>query len=424
MPSKRKHHAIFYGWWIVGSSSLLQLLTGGFVTLGFTAFFEPIADEFGWSYTQISLAASLRGLEAGLLAPLVGFLIDRWGPRRLVFAGITITGLGLLLVSRINSLGMYYAGFALIAMGLSGCSPTAALTAAANWFRKKVGIATGIITSGFACGGLLVLLIVKLIDAYDWRTTLIILGITIWVIGIPLSLLLRHKPEPYGYLPDGEEDEITTPDQTPTPADTNEVNISTKQALGSRTFWHITLAMAFQLLAIGTVSTHIMPYLSSVSIQRSTSSLVAMALPLVSITGRLGSGWLSDRFSKKLVATGFFAVMLAGLLCLNQASREAMWIMAPFIILFGMGWGGNNTIRASLMREYFGRSNFGSIFGFLMGTSVLATMAGPVFAGWVFDTWGSYQIAWITLIIIVSAGMILMATTPPVTTRAQMTDRH
>ncbi len=91
---------VFYGWWIVGACVFILLYTSGVIHFGFTAVVEPIAEEFGWSYAQISLASSLRGLEMGLLAPLVGFLVDRWGPRRLVFGGSILVGLGLLVLSR------------------------------------------------------------------------------------------------------------------------------------------------------------------------------------------------------------------------------------------------------------------------------------------------------------------------------------
>ena len=119
---------IFYGWWIVIASFLVALYTGGVIYYGFTAFFEPIAKEMGWSYTQISLAASLRGLEVGLLAPLVGILADRWGPRKVLFGGILITAAGLFLLSSASSLFTFYVAFALLAIGLSACSVAVLLT--------------------------------------------------------------------------------------------------------------------------------------------------------------------------------------------------------------------------------------------------------------------------------------------------------
>ena len=146
---------IFYGWWVVGGSVLIAMYVAGAVFYGFTAIFEPIADELGWSYTQISLAASLRGLEMGLLAPLVGILTDRWGPRRLIFGGAIITFLGLLMLGRTTSVGTFYVAFVLVAVGMSTCTMTVLLTAVTNWFQRRVGIATGIAVSGFGLGGLM-----------------------------------------------------------------------------------------------------------------------------------------------------------------------------------------------------------------------------------------------------------------------------
>jgi len=139
MPSHRNPFKVFYGWWIVVASFLTALYLGGAVFYGFTAFFEPIVDEMGWSYTQLSLAASLRGLEMGILSPIVGILADRWGPRRLIFGGVLVTVASLLLLSSTTSLIMFYVSFALLAIGVSACTVTVLLTAVANWFRRKWG---------------------------------------------------------------------------------------------------------------------------------------------------------------------------------------------------------------------------------------------------------------------------------------------
>jgi len=395
---------------------------GGFIVFGFTAFFEPLANEFGWSYAQISFAASLRGMESGILAPLVGLIVDPWGPRRLMFGGILILGIGVMLLSRTASLGMFYGAFALVAIGTSGTSPTVAMTAVANWFQRKVGLATGIITCGFALGGLLVPLIVRLIDIFDWRTAIFILGLVILVIGLPLSLLIRHKPEQYGYLPNGEQSNVTTLGESLVPVKTIEVDVGARQALKSRAFWHIGLATAFQYLATSAVIVHVMPYLSSVGIARSTSSLVVMGTPLISIIGRISSGWLGDRFDKKRVAAGCLATTSLGLLFFSYASNEGMWLLVPFIILFSIGWGGTATIRAALLREYFGRSRFGTILGFIMAMQALGNITGPLFAGWAFDNWGSYNTAWLAFACLVFAGLIIMVTTPPVGTNVRVSD--
>lgn len=405
---------VFYGWWIVAGHFFYSLLMGGFIILGFTAFFQPIVDEFGWSYAHISLATSLRGIEAGLFSPFVGFLVDRWGPRRLVFIGAILTGLSLIFLSYVNSLGLFYLGFALISIGLIGGSPTVAMPAIANWFRKKLGIAAGISTSGFACGGLLIPFVAKLIDVYDWRTALVILGIITCVLGIPLSLLFRHKPEQYGYLPDGEKSTINTTDEAFESAKKIEADFGTKSVVRSSTFWKLVVSMTFNYIAISAVVVHIMPYLNSVNISRSAGSFVAATVSLLGIIGRLSSGWLSDKFNKKKVAIGFFAMSVLGLLCMSYISREAIWLIVPFVMLFGIGWGGNVTIRVILLREYFGKSNFGSIMGLMMGIIAWGGLVGPIFVGWVYDNCANYQIAWLSLTAIVFLGMVLVANTPRV----------
>ena len=394
----------------------------GAVALGFTAFVEPIANEYGWSYAQIALGASLRGAEVGILAPLIGLLTDRWGPRRLMFGGSFLLGLGLIFLSRTTSLGIFYGGFVVVAAGVSGLSPTVMMTAVANWFWKNIGTATGIMVSGFALGGLLVPAVVRLIDAFGWRPAFFILGVGMWVVGLPLSLLFRHKPEQYGYLSDGERSHTGFPGEGPVPAQIYDVHIGVKQALRSRAFWHIGLAIAFQFLAVNALIVHIIPYLSSVGIARSTSSLVVMGTGITNFVGRLVSGKVSDSINRTRVAAGFIAITCLALLFFSYASIERVWLLVPFTILFGLGWGGMSPMRGVLVREYFGRAKFGTILGLLMGMTALGSVGGPLFVGWIFDRQGSYHVAWLVVTCFVLAALIVMATTQPLRIAAQPDD--
>lgn len=414
---------VFYGWWIVAASFLITLYTGGVIFYGFTTIFEPIANEFGWSYTQISLAASLRGLEIGLLAPLMGILVDRWGPRRLIFSGAIITCLGLALLSRTTSLGMFYGAFTLMAIGTGSCGVTVLMAAVANWFHRKVGIATGIAMCGFGFSGLIVPVIVRLIDIFEWRTTMIILGLGMLVIIPPLSLLVRHKPEPYGYLPDGEVNSTLIPDKGSAPAQSVEFDIGVKQALKSSAFWHISLALMYQFMVVSAVVTHVMPYLSSIGIARSTSSFVALAIPLISIIGRLGFGWFASKRDNRQLTAGAFTLMSLGLLCFGYASTGWDWLLVPFLILFAIGYGGNMILRAVLLREYFGRSSFGTIYGFHMGILMVGTFVGAPLAGWVFDSWGSYQSIWFVFAGLAVVALIAIVSAPPVSNDTQLADK-
>jgi MFS family permease len=406
---KRK---LFYGWWIVGAGFFISLYSGGVIFYGFTALFEPVASEFEWSYVQVSLAASLRGMEMGLLAPLVGIIVDRWGPRRLIIAGAVVMGSGLIILSRVNSLAMFYGAFAVIAIGISAMSGTVMLTSVVNWFRRKVALATGIMVSGLAIGGLLIPVITVLIDECGWRTAMVVLGLCAWVIIVPLALLFRHKPEQYGHLPDGEVSSTAVVEEKPvldqsTPAGVP-ATVETRRA-----FWHISLATMLQMLIMSAASTHIMPYLTSINISRSAASLVAGVVPLASIGGRLGFGWLGDRLDKKVVAALGSSLIALGMLCFGGLITGWIWLLLPFLIFFSTGWGGSVVVRVVLLREYYSRVQFGRTYGFLVGISTLGHVAGAPLAGWVFDEWGAYFGAWFAFAALAVVSLVIFLTIPP-----------
>jgi MFS family permease len=390
---------IFYGWWIVLACFFIGLYVGGVVFYGFTAFFDPIREEFGWSYTQISFAVSLRGLEMGLMAPLVGFLVDRFGSRKLILYGTFTVGLGLIFLSLTRSLGVFYGAFLLVAFGAGGCTVVVPMSTVANWFHKKVSIAMGVMASGIGFSGFLVPLIVWLIDGYGWRTTLVILGLGMWIMGIPLALVIRDRPEQYGCLPDGE----SSPDPIPKLKIKDKgVEIGFKEALKKRSFLNLCAVEAIRMITVAAIIIHVMPYLGSEGIPRHTAGMVAGAIPLFSIIGRFGFGWLGDIFDKKYVLV--WALFLMGLGMLAFCYVRVTGVILLFLLLFAPGYGGGMVIRGAILREYFGRDSFGKMFGILMGFGSIGGIIGPTLAGWSFDTLGSYSTIWF-----VFCGMIGLA---------------
>jgi MFS family permease len=412
MNPKDKQTRFFYGWYIVGACVLITLYTGGVVHFGFTAVFEPIAKEFSWTYAQVSLASSLRGLEMGLLAPFMGFLVDRYGPRKLIFLGSFVTFAGFILLSRTNSLLTFYISFGLLAVGMSTCAGTVLMAPIANWFQRRAGIAMGIVASGFGLGGLLVPVVTVLIDTFEWRTAMFVVGIGMLVIVVPLSLLVRHKPEPYGYKPDGERIDLGANINLQNLDPIDEINLTVRQAVKSRTFWQLGFSSMCHAFVVGAVVTHLMPYLSSVNIDRTTSSIVAFILPSMSITGRLGSGWLAARYGSRHVFSAGFLLMTIGVFVFAYVSNQILWLVIPFIITFSTGWGLSVTSRLSFMRESFGRANFGKIMGFISGMMMVGNVTGAPLAGWIFDTWDSYKGAWFVCSAVAIMGAILIHTMP------------
>lgn len=369
-------------------------LWAGALFYGFTAFVNPIVAEFGWTYLVVSLAASLRSVEIGVLGPVMGFLSDKVGPRSVVALCGLVSGAGLLLLSRTSSLAMFYAGFIVLSIGFSGLGQVVTTTAVANWFRKKVGQATGLAIAGYGAGGLLLPLMVWLIDQHGWRMTLAILGFATWLVIPPASLLLRHRPEQYGYRPDGESPGVPEAPQNGVNASPIEVEFTTSQALKTKAFWSLALAFAIQFMVLNGVTLHVMPYFAELGLPEKLAALVAMFIPLVSVAGRLSLGWLGDIFDKRFVMAAAFFLQALGLtfFCYGRA----LWQFVIFLASFSPAFGGALALRSAMLREYFGRQAFGSIQGLMMAVITLGGIIGPAFAGWVFDVRGSYQLAWLS----------------------------
>jgi len=273
-------------------------------------------------------------------------------------------------------------------------------------------MAIGIVASGFGLGGLLIPVVTKLIDVLQWRTAMVAVGIGTLVIVLPLSLVVRHKPEDYGYQPDGETSNREYLSDTQPSRTSLEVSISAKQALKRRAFWYVSIASMCQAFVVSAVLTHIMPYLGNLGITRSLSSLVALIVPITSIGGRLGSAWLCDKWGNKQVFTASYALLTMGLLLFGYISSERMWLLVPFIITLSFGWGISVTTRISLLREYFGMGSFGTILGFVSGIMMLGNITGAPVAGWVFDTWGTYQGAWLSFGVLTIVGVLLALSIP------------
>ena len=391
---------IYYGWWIVLANFMIVFYVAGTIFYGFTAFIDPLVAEFGWSYAQVSLASSIRGLEMGLLAPVVGLLVDRFGSRRLLFIGIIVLGAGIILFGFTQSLLMLYGSFVLIAFGAGGCTSVVTLTVVANWFDRNVSKAMGVMVSGFGASGLIVPIIVWLIGAYGWRTAAITLGLGMWIIGLPTACIVRNKPEDYGYYPDGRRSEDGL--KPTSEGNAFRADVRFRQVLKKRAFLFVNLSETIRLMTLTAVITHIMPYLSTMNFSRITAGLVAAGIPLLSVIGRFGFGWLGDLVEKKHAMAAAFSLMGLGVLCLSYITVDVL--LYTFIFFFSVGYGGLAVLRGAFLREYYGRKFFGKLMGIMMGFGAVGGVIGPTAAGWVFDRAGSYHLIWL-----VFTGLVLMA---------------
>ncbi len=400
---------IFYGWWIVILSFVVGVYGGATIWYGFTAFFDPLVKEFAWSYTAISLAASLRGAESGLMDIIIGFLADRFSIRRIILGSSILVGIGWLILSRVNSLGTFYTSFFMICVGAGGISSVVFLTLLARWFHKRAGLAVGLTTSGFGAGGLAVPGIVYLLDLVGFRTAFSVFGVAALIIGGIASYFVRDWPRDVGPSPDGislhssehtpEQTKVASPEDFALPSD-----YTFRKVLSKPAFWVITYASAATIFLVMAVITHIMPYLEDLGYSRRTASLVAMAIPAISVAGRLGTGWISDKIAYRAILFLLLLGQLAGSILLLYSNLFILLIL--FVILFGITYGGIIVLRPIALRSYFGTTHIGSIIGSCIGLSAAGSIGGPLFAGWIFDTTGNYSLAWVI------AGILLLVSIP------------
>jgi len=187
---------------------------------------------------------------------------------------------------------------------------------------------------------------------------------------------------------------------------TKKLEFSLRGALKNRSFIYLILIEAIRLTAVSAVVIHIMPYLSHAGISRPNASLVAAALPLCSIAGRFGFGWMADVFEKKYIMAMTFLFMGIGLVAFCYV--QVKWFVFLFLLLFPLGFGGGMVLRGVILRDYFGTGSFGTMLGIVMGSASIGGVIGPTLAGWVFDTLRNYQFAWLALIGLIALAIIMI----------------
>jgi MFS family permease len=391
MSSSEKKGKVFYGWWIVLVCSFLTTYGAGIFYYGFSTFVKPVVTELGWSMALVSGAFSLYRLEAGVAAPIVGYLLDRIGPRKLVFAGGIVMGGGLIYLSRVTTVLPFYAAIFTISFGWSAFGGTAmGNPLVGKWFVKKRGKALGIFAAVRGLAGLLVPVVAYLIVRYGWRSALLIMGPLTWLVVLPLSFVLKHSPEKYGLLPDGGSygHDVQNAHATVKATEIKEVDFALRKAMVTPAFWIITICLFTHQVTQSAVFVHLVPYLIDVGIEPTSAASVVTLVVLTSMFGRYGFGWLSDLFNKKWLMFTLYILQPIGILSLVRV-RHIMDII-PFILVYSIAYGGNTVVKVTIIGDYFGRKNFGTIYGIIQGVSTFGSIAGPLIAGLVYDIKGSY----------------------------------
>ena len=411
---------IFYGWWIVLAAFLaltFTSMTGGY---GFSLFYKRLIDHFGWTRTGLAGAISLSRLEAGVLGGIEGFLVDRYGPTRIILLGIILSSIGMIWLSVIDSLIEFYLVFILlVTVGRSLSAMVAIDTTVANWFIRRRGTAFGILRTAVAVGAAGVIVVSWFINEFGWRSAFGATGIGILLIGIPTAFVMKPRPELYGLLPDGDSPLKTVDPATHATSDTenqhypnNDIGMTVTEALYSRAFWALSIGFAIRLLVTGAATLHAIPLVEDLGYSGATAAGVLGSMGMVSIVGRLGGGFMNDAFGTKPVAVA--SVCLLAVSCLILAYAQNLWQVMLFVAIYAPSYGCSAATMPAIKGDYFGRKSFGSILGLSGMVQMGGSMLGPIFAAYVFDTSGSYSIAFLTFagLLIISAAMFMSLKKP------------
>ncbi|MBI4236284.1 MAG: MFS transporter, partial [Chloroflexi bacterium] len=368
---------VFYGWWIVLATMLLAVYYSGALFYSFTLLIVPIREDLGWGQAIISSGFLVQGILGAALAPGLGLLFDRVGPKPVVVGGMLAGGLGFLIVSRMTEPWHYYLGFALVGVG-----PIAlwggAIPAVANWFVRRRGFAIGLTGLGFSLGGLMAPISVVLIAAVGWRGTLFLMGLGVWLLLVPLALVLRRRPEDQGLWPDNAPpDPRVAPQRQPGAQE----GLAVGRALRSPVFWMLVLTFSLAFWPMGGVQVHTGPYLEGVGLSRPLIAGVVTAMALVTVVGRLGGGWLADTTDARRATALALGLQAAGTAVFALVTAQRAWLLVPFLMAFAPGFGGMTVLQPALQGLYFGRRAFGAIQGAMWTITSLSFSVAPLALG-------------------------------------------
>lgn len=416
----RSPGTIFYGWWIVAIASVMHCFHGGLYGTGMTVYFLPVARDLAVTRAALSLAFTLRSLESGLDGPLVGYLVDRLGPRFMIRVGAALGGLGFVLLAFTQDyLSFLLVFLAVLALGMSSGVGHSSMALLNNWFarRRATAITLGHIGTEFG-GALITPLVGLMILNVGWRPTAVLSGVLLPLVLLPLTFLVRNTPESLGLGPDGD-----PPSNRPGRGAYSEAversggretgEFGVKEAMRTWTFWHLSLAMGFRQFAKTGLHVHLVPLMVWKGVDEPAAALLVGLLAFLQVPSRIAGAWLGDRWSMTRTPALSCLIGVAALGVLVFGPSGPIWTSLAFVVLFALAESGN-LVSWAIIGHFFGRNRFATLRGAISAVSNPLTLAAPVFLGWVFDRTDSYF--WALLPMLVSylvASLLYAALRPP-----------
>ncbi len=388
---RRALPGVYEGWIVVWSFALLIVVIGTVFFFGFGTIFTPIIHDFGWSNAEVSLAFSLRSEVGGIAAPLIGLLIDRFGPRRSLIAGVLTAALGVFGMSFMQNLWQFYLAMFVIAVGVSACGGPVGMVAAATWFNRRRAEAISYLTVGGGIAGLGVPVVAWMVEVLGWRDCLQVLSGVIVVVGLFVATNIRSRPEGHPQPIDGDR---ATPEDTGASAPPRPMwGVPAREVMKSRAFLMLSGGQAAVAFGTTALIVHIIPFLEAQGTSKSAAAFVVTVYTLVSLVGRLGLGYLADRYDKRLIMVAACALIAVGMPLL--AFTHTYGATVAVMVLIAPGFGGTIPVRPAILADYFGTRYFGTVNGAMVFVQTAGAFFGPWLVGWLVDVTGEYTLGWL-----------------------------
>ena len=402
---------VFYGWWMVAAGAGILWLSALLWMHSYGAYVVLLQADFGWSKTVLGVAFALTRIESGLLGPVQGWMVDRFGPRIMMSVGTVIFGIGFMLFAGIDSLLGFYLTFALMALGSSLGGFGTLVVSVVNWFSRHRAKALALSQLGMSIGGLSVPLIIWCLESFGWRTTAFFSGVVVLLVGLPLVQIFRHRPEEKGERPDGIPLDLEGPgERAPGGAGRD---YTAREAMRTWQFWLISVGHAVALLSVSSIMVHLVSHLSEgLGYSLALSGLAFALMTGFLLVGQVAGGYLGDKFNKRLICTLCMVGHAAALLLIAYAASPLA--VLAFAVLHGLSWGMRGPQMMALRADYFGASSFATIMGFSSLVVMLGMALGPVIAGYMADISGSYESGFtlLALLCLLGSGCFLLAKPP------------
>ena len=410
---------MFYGWVIVSAALLANGMSSGPVWSGVGVWIKALELHFGWSRAQLTGAFSMAQLEGSIIGPLMGYLIDRLGPRRMVLIGFIITGLGFLLFSRTNSIYIFYLSYGLIMLGTAAGTWLPFMSVVNRWFVRKRGVSMAIAGLGSPLGGLALVPILAWAitpGSHGWSVTAQWIGVVFLCVAWPMSRLIRVHPEDYGLLPDGDPPEQAAAPEAVRPArrmpSLDKLQFTGRQAMRTHAFWLITFGHAFSSILFATLTVHLVPMLTDQGLSlQAAANMFSVVMGVAAVFQMIG-GYAGDRLPKNAVIAFFGFIQAGGFLMAVLVDSIPMALL--FAVTFGAGFGGRNPLTTAIRGDYFGEKAFATITGISSAPMYALMLAAPLFAAFMFDSTQSYTVSFLVIgsLGVMSGVLFLLAKKP------------